>query len=84
MIAKRLVKLQYISLVNLIMNTALVPELIQGDCNENNIIQSVHEVVNNRKSILAGYSDLRARLGGSGASDRAAKLIRDLTFSSSS
>ncbi|NNF34199.1 MAG: lipid-A-disaccharide synthase [Saprospiraceae bacterium] len=79
MIAKRLVKLKFISLVNLIMDAPLVPELIQEECNVKNIIQSEQDVMNDRISILDGYQELRVRLGGSGASDRAAQLIRDLT-----
>lgn len=82
MIAKRLVKLPYISLVNLIMNSLLVPELIQNDCKEKDIIRSVNTVIKNRKLILEGYRELRSIMGGPGASDRAAQLIKKLISSS--
>lgn len=76
-IAKRLVNVRYISLVNLIMDQPLVRELIQDELNTNNIRTALAEILTPEKSaeIKAGYAELRQRLGGGGASERAAKAI---------
>jgi lipid-A-disaccharide synthase len=76
-IAKRLVNVQYISLVNLIMDKPLVRELIQDELNTANIRAALAEILTPEKSaeLKAGYAELRQRLGGGGASERAAKAI---------
>lgn len=76
-IAKRLVNVQYISLVNLIMDKPLVRELIQDELNTANIRAALAEILTPEKSaeLKAGYAELRQRLGGGGASERAAKAV---------
>lgn len=74
-IAKRLIKLPYISLVNLILNRKLVVELIQENLTVDSICREYNHVLKHRKDILQGYSELKIKLGQVGASDRAAKII---------
>ena len=76
-IAKRLVKVKYISLVNLIMDRPMVRELIQDELNKQNLHDALTDILNPEKSaaLRAGYAELRERLGGGGASERAAKEI---------
>ncbi|MBX2890417.1 MAG: lipid-A-disaccharide synthase [Saprospiraceae bacterium] len=76
-IAKRLVNVQYISLVNLIMDRPLVRELIQDELNRENIKTALAEILNPEKAaeLQAGYAELRERLGQGGASERAAQAI---------
>ncbi|MCW5921293.1 MAG: lipid-A-disaccharide synthase [Saprospiraceae bacterium] len=76
-IAKRLVNVQYISLVNLIMDRPLVRELIQDELDRENIKTSLAEILNPEKAaeLQAGYAELRERLGQGGASERAAQAI---------
>ncbi len=74
-IARRLVSLKYISLVNLIMDEPLLIELIQSDCNPQKMIDAVNKVNVNIDKIQDGYNELRSKLGGPGASDKAASLI---------
>jgi lipid-A-disaccharide synthase len=76
-IAKRIITLDYISLVNLIMNKEVVKELIQNDLNQKNLQIALSKIVNGkeRKIILEDYNTLEKKLGGRGASDRAAELI---------
>ena len=76
-IGKRVVKnIEYISLVNLIMNREVVKELIQKDLNTANLVEQLQLVLGgNRDRILADYEELRTVLGGSGASDQAAELV---------
>jgi lipid-A-disaccharide synthase len=77
MIAKRLVNLKYISLVNLIMDKEVVTELIQNDFNKNRLKMELQKILdeNYRKEIFINYFELEKVLGGKGASDRIAKLI---------
>ena len=76
-IAKQLVKVKYISLVNLIMDKEIVTELIQNDLNETNLKSEVDKLLtpSTRKVMLENYAELKAKLGGSGASKKAAELM---------
>ena len=77
-IAKRLVDLKYISLVNLILDKAAVRELIQSDLNKNNLAIELSKILpgkNKRLEMLNDYQSLRSQLGGTGASERVAKLM---------
>jgi lipid-A-disaccharide synthase len=76
-IARRLVRVPYISLVNLIMDAPLVRELIQDELNAANLKAALAEILTPEKSaqLRAGYAALRERLGAGGASARAARAI---------
>ncbi len=77
-IAKRLIKVSYISLVNLIMNKPVVRELIQHEMNEENLSAELHKLVNSektRQTIFEDYHELRQKLGEQAASARAARII---------
>lgn len=76
-IGKRVVKnIKYISLVNLIMDREVVTELIQNELTTENLVRELSLVLNeNSSKILADYQELKQKLGGSGASERAAEII---------
>lgn len=76
-IAKRIITLKYISLVNLIMDKEVVTELIQDDCNTKNIKKELTKILDSeyRKNLLAQYDALEQKLGGTGASEKTAQLI---------
>lgn len=76
-IAKRIITLEYISLVNLIMNKEVVKELIQDDFTKENLTKELRRILEpkHRKELLLAYSDLEKILGGKGASKKTAKLI---------
>lgn len=76
-IAKRIITLKYISLVNLIMDQEVVVELIQHDCNAKRIAVEFEKIVKSEKRdrILLDYEKLIHNLGGRGASDKAASKI---------
>ena len=77
-IGKRLVKnIKYISLVNLIMDKEVVKELIQKELNTQNLVAELHLILEgeNRDKILENYELLREKLGGKGASAKAAEII---------
>jgi len=76
-IAKRIIKLDYISLVNLIMDKPVVTELIQNDFTTKTLKASLNQILDDyqRGQIFADYYDLEQKLGGRGASAKTAKLI---------
>lgn len=77
-IAKRLVKVKYICLVNLIMDKPVVKELIQNDLTANNISDELKQLLTDPKRqrrLLDDYEDLKLKLGNAGASKNAASLV---------
>ena len=77
-IARRVIKVNYISLVNLIMNKEVIKELIQRDANYNEIADELDQLINNkpyREAVLANYTKLQTIMGQPGASLKTAKLI---------
>ena len=76
-IAKRIITLDYISLVNLIMGREVVKELIQGNLNTKNIVSGLSKILDEdrRKTIFKIYTELKIKLGGKGASKKTAALI---------
>ena len=76
-IARRIVDVKFISLVNLIMDRRVVAELIQGDFNAENLEKELNAVLDGktRSQIISEYKLLRERLGGQGASQRAASSV---------
>jgi lipid-A-disaccharide synthase len=76
-IAKKLIKVKYISLVNLIMDKEIVKELIQNELNETNLKIELDKLLeqNSRTAMLLDYSQLKAKLGNSGASKKTATLM---------
>ena len=78
-IAKRIITLDYISLVNLIMKKEIVKELIQDELTSQNLISELQKVISGtfRETQLAAYSSLEQKLGGEGASAKVASSIFD-------
>ena len=79
-IAKRVVKLKYISLANLIMDKGLFKELIQHDCTPDKISSELDLLVSDqayREKMQQDYRDVREVLGGKGASAKVAQAMID-------
>ncbi|WP_421942538.1 lipid-A-disaccharide synthase [Pedobacter sp.] len=76
-IARLLVKIKFISLVNLIVNKKIVTELIQEDCNPAKIYDELNLIVSgkSRKEMLSNYDTLLNLMGTPGASEKTATLI---------
>ncbi len=76
-IAKRIITLKFISLVNLVMDKEVVTELIQNDFNQKNLKEELDKVLTseNRQQMFEEYYELEKALGGKGASENTAKLI---------
>jgi len=85
-IARRLVKVKYISLVNLIMDKPVVTELIQHEMNVENIIKELHALLfteERKQQLIKDYTDLKNILSqGGNASAKAAKSIYEFVTSS--
>jgi len=76
-IAKLLVDIKYISLVNLISDEEIVKELIQEDLSVENMVAELHRVLSEEGAtkMKDSYKELRKLLGGIGASERIAQHI---------
>ena len=76
-IAKRIITLDYISLVNLIMGKEVVKELIQDELNTENLKTALSLITDGprRERLLNDYDLLLKKLGGKGASEKTAALI---------
>lgn len=77
-IGKKLVKIKYISLVNLIMDREIVKELIQDELTPANISGELARLLNDqayRKTIIETYHRLVEKLGGRGASAKIAQYL---------
>jgi lipid-A-disaccharide synthase len=76
-IGKLVIKVKYISLVNLIMDKPVLEELIQDELNEKRIAKSLKRILDGsqRLNMIQSYAALKIKIGTSGASERAAKLI---------
>lgn len=81
-LAKRLVNLSYISLVNLILDAPCVTELIQEECTPAQITKALKRLENKsyRERMLEHYEKLEKMLGQKGASNRTAEAIYENTL----
>lgn len=77
-LARMLVRLPYVSLVNLVLGRKVVPELLQGSANPERIAAEAEHILLEervRNEMRAGLAELRAKLGEGGASGRAAREV---------
>jgi lipid-A-disaccharide synthase len=77
-IARRIIDVKYISLVNLIMDREIIKELIQSQLNTKNLSRELDVILNNQKKLQqlhSDYKELKEKLGKEGASQRTAELI---------
>jgi len=77
-VARRLIRVRFISLVNLIMDKEVVRELIQDDLTEEKLVEELKSIIsggNKRDIQLKGYAKLHQLVGGEGASERAGGLM---------
>ena len=77
-IAKKIVKIKYISLGNLIIDRLAFKEFIQDECNSDALVAEIRELIENQErktKMLADYADIRNALGGTGASSAVAKAM---------
>lgn len=83
-IARRLISIKYISLVNLIMDKEVVKELIQHEMNSGNLIAELKKILPGspqREEVLNDYKQLKEILkaGGDASAKAAALIYRHIT-----
>lgn len=82
LIAKKIIKVKYISLGNLIIDRLAFKEFIQDDCNSEALVKEVRALIEDKKyreKMLSDYNEIRTALGGRGASGAVAKsMIEEL------
>ena len=74
-LAKNLIKIKFLSLVNILMDRLVVKELIQADFNKRNIKKELDILLSEREKILTDYDKLSNLLNKKGASKNAAQFI---------
>ena len=78
LIARMVIRVKYISLVNLIMDKKIVTELIQSDLSKANLVRDLQQLLHDTQYVNQLKSDyllLKHKLGDSGASKKAAAVI---------
>jgi lipid-A-disaccharide synthase len=78
LLARLVVHVKFISLVNLVMDKAIVRELIQAELTKENLSKELKEILYNkeiREQITSAYNLLNEKLGGKGASNKVARLM---------
>jgi len=74
-LAKNLIKIKYLCLVNILMDKPVVKELIQNELNANRLKIELDILLNDNEKILTNYDKLINLLNKKGASKNAAKFI---------
>ncbi|KJS04796.1 MAG: lipid-A-disaccharide synthase [Flavobacteriales bacterium BRH_c54] len=76
-LAKMVVKIKFISLVNLVADKEVVKELIQDELTTENLTTELSKILvePGKSNMLNAYKEIEVKLGGKGASKRAAELI---------
>jgi lipid-A-disaccharide synthase len=79
-VARRLVKLDHFSLVNIVAGRSVVPELVQREVQGERIARETLALLRPERwsAVREGLDEVRAKLGAGGASRRAAEKIATL------
>jgi lipid-A-disaccharide synthase len=78
LLARLMVRLPFVSLVNLVLGKKVIPELLQSDATPRRVAAEAEQILmddGERERMRAGLAELRARLGEGGASVRAAREV---------
>lgn len=79
-VMSKIIKVKWVSLVNLIANRTVVTELLGNEMNVRNLRSELAKILiggDNRNEMLKGYTDVQKAIGPAGASERAAKIIAE-------
>ena len=80
-VKNQLIKIPYFSLVNLIANREIVKELFQQYCTPETVSAELKQILSDRsyrETMLTGYAEVMAELGGPGCAERAANEMFEL------
>jgi lipid-A-disaccharide synthase len=82
LLARQLLTVRHVSLVNLVAGREIVPELLQGDATADRLAEAVAPLLESggRAAMAqrAGLAEVRSRLGSPGAAERVAELVREV------
>ena len=76
-LARIMIKIQFLSLVNIILNKDVVKELIQINLNKHNLIKELNFILNKNNNVLKDYDKIIDILNKKGASNNVARYILD-------
>lgn len=80
-LAKRLIKIDFIAMPNLVAGREVVPELIQSQAKPRAVAQKALEILEDgepRQRMLEGLAEIKETMGGPGASERVAAMAQEL------
>ena len=80
---KRMSKVPYVSIVNLIAGREIVPEFLQSKMTPGNLAKAVRPLLSKtgeRKTMILGYEEVRRTLGLPGVYQRAAEAVLSKTI----
>jgi lipid-A-disaccharide synthase len=80
-LARLLVQIKFIGIVNIIAGKAIVPELVQADLSPERLVHESQAILNDhdaRRTMIANLRNLREQLGAPGAANRVAELAISL------
>lgn len=78
LLGRALIRVPHIGMVNLVAGRGICPELIQHEATPGWLAEAVDPLLDDtpqRAAMLAGYDEVRGKLGGGGAADRAAAIV---------
>lgn len=52
-LAKRVLKIKYVNLLNLLVNKPIIPELLQENCTVENLVKTLHDLLQHKKQNVA-------------------------------
>lgn len=77
-LARRLIRIDFIGMPNIILERSVFPELIQNDVNASAISRAAREMLARRGELAGALAQVRERLGEPGAADRAAQMALEI------
>ena len=75
LIARAMLRIEHVSLPNLLLGRELVPELLQGAATPERMAAAIEDVLARKAELVAGYREVKALLGGPGAAGNVADAV---------
>lgn len=79
-IAKYILKVGFISLPNLILNSEIFPELVQGKCNAKEIIKNIKKMEEEKEIVFSKIEEMRAKISGKSVIDSYADFLMEKNY----
>jgi lipid-A-disaccharide synthase len=52
-LARRVLKIKYVNLLNLLVNKPIIPELLQENCTTEKLVTTIHDLLSNKRQNVA-------------------------------